>query len=193
DGDVLGALRDHPVDRGHLARDRLAVIAQRQTHRLDIVVILLVLEDRDLGRDRAVEVHDDRLSVESVVVVNLLEEIVVRIPGLRDVRDLVARLLNKAVSVYSSLCVSITSVTSTSLPSQANSATLSAGLDGNVSGKMVREVASKTSDAAGDGTTTAPVLAQTILHEGARAAAAGMNPMDLKRGIDRAVDAVVKE
>jgi chaperonin GroEL len=58
---------------------------------------------------------------------------------------------------------------------------------------MVREVASKTSDAAGDGTTTATVLAQMIVHEGARAAAAGMNPMDLKRGIERAVDAVVKE
>jgi len=58
---------------------------------------------------------------------------------------------------------------------------------------MVREVASKTSDAAGDGTTTATVLAQVIVREGARAAAAGMNPMDLKRGIDRAVEAVVKE
>jgi len=58
---------------------------------------------------------------------------------------------------------------------------------------MVREVASKTSDAAGDGTTTATVLAQTIVREGARAAAAGMNPMDLKRGIDRAVEVVVKE
>jgi chaperonin GroEL len=63
----------------------------------------------------------------------------------------------------------------------------------NMGAQMVREVASKTSDAAGDGTTTATVLAQTIVHEGARAAAAGMNPMDLKRGIDRAVDAVVKE
>jgi chaperonin GroEL len=59
--------------------------------------------------------------------------------------------------------------------------------------QMVREVASKTSDAAGDGTTTATVLAQTIVREGAKAAAAGMNPMDLKRGIDRAVEAVVKE
>jgi hypothetical protein len=55
--------------------------------------------------------------------------------------------------------------------------------------QMVREVASRTSDLAGDGTTTATVLAQTIVHEGARAAAAGMNPMDLKRGIDRAVEA----
>jgi chaperonin GroEL len=54
-------------------------------------------------------------------------------------------------------------------------------------------VASKTSDQAGDGTTTAIVLAQTIVREGAKAAAAGMNPMDLKRGIDQAVDAVVKE
>ena len=63
----------------------------------------------------------------------------------------------------------------------------------NMGAQMVREVASKTSDAAGDGTTTATVLAQTIVHEGARAAAAGMNPMDLKRGIDRAVEVVVKE
>jgi chaperonin GroEL len=63
----------------------------------------------------------------------------------------------------------------------------------NMGAQMVREVASKTSDAAGDGTTTATVLAQTIVREGARAAAAGMNPMDLKRGIDRAVEAVVKE
>ena len=59
--------------------------------------------------------------------------------------------------------------------------------------QMVREVASKTSDAAGDGTTTATVLAQTIVREGARAAAAGMNPMDLKRGIATAVDAVVAD
>jgi chaperonin GroEL len=63
----------------------------------------------------------------------------------------------------------------------------------NMGAQMVREVASKTSDAAGDGTTTATVLAHAIVHEGARAAAAGMNPMDLKRGIDRAVDAVVAE
>jgi chaperonin GroEL len=63
----------------------------------------------------------------------------------------------------------------------------------NMGAQMVREVASKTSDAAGDGTTTATVLAQMIVREGARAAAAGMNPMDLKRGIDRAVEAVVKE
>jgi chaperonin GroEL len=63
----------------------------------------------------------------------------------------------------------------------------------NMGAQMVREVASRTSDLAGDGTTTATVLAQTIVHEGARAAAAGMNPMDLKRGIDRAVEAVVKE
>jgi chaperonin GroEL len=58
---------------------------------------------------------------------------------------------------------------------------------------MVREVASKTSDVAGDGTTTATVLAQAIVREGAKAVAAGMNPMDLKRGIDRAVRAVVDE
>jgi len=63
----------------------------------------------------------------------------------------------------------------------------------NMGAQMVREVASKTSDQAGDGTTTAIVLAQTIVREGAKAAAAGMNPMDLKRGIDRATDAVVKE
>src|SRR6202022_9027 len=63
----------------------------------------------------------------------------------------------------------------------------------NMGAQMVREVASKTSDAAGDGTTTATVLAQTIGREGTKAVAAGMNPMDLKRGIDRAVDAVVKE
>src|SRR5947208_15555431 len=63
----------------------------------------------------------------------------------------------------------------------------------NMGAQMVREVASKTSDAAGDGTTTATVLAQTIVREGAKAVAAGMNPMDLKRGIDQAVDAVVKD
>src|SRR6201998_1940288 len=63
----------------------------------------------------------------------------------------------------------------------------------NMGAQMVREVASKTSDQAGDGTTTATVLAQAIVHEGAKAVAAGMNPMDLKRGIDRAVEAVVKE
>jgi len=63
----------------------------------------------------------------------------------------------------------------------------------NMGAQMVREVASKTSDQAGDGTTTAIVLAQTIVREGAKAAAAGMNPMDLKCGIDRAVDVVVKE
>ena len=59
--------------------------------------------------------------------------------------------------------------------------------------QMVRyEVASKANDTAGDGTTTATVLAQSIAHEGAKAVAAGMNPMDLKRGIDLAVDSVVK-
>src|SRR4051794_24289133 len=63
----------------------------------------------------------------------------------------------------------------------------------NMGAQMVREVASKTSDLAGDGTTTATVLAQAIVREGARAVAAGMNPMDLKRGIDRAVDAVVAD
>src|SRR5438128_6337432 len=63
----------------------------------------------------------------------------------------------------------------------------------NMGAQMVREVASKTSDPAGDGTTTATVLAHTIVREGAKAVAAGMNPMDLKRGIDRAVDAVVKD
>jgi len=59
--------------------------------------------------------------------------------------------------------------------------------------QMLREVASKTNDIAGDGTTTATVLAQAIVREGAKAVASGMNPMDLKRGIDLAVDAVVKE
>jgi len=59
--------------------------------------------------------------------------------------------------------------------------------------QMLREVASKTNDLAGDGTTTATVLAQAIVKEGAKAVASGMNPMDLKRGIDLAVDAVVKE
>src|SRR5512138_3732496 len=63
----------------------------------------------------------------------------------------------------------------------------------NMGAQMLREVASKTSDEAGDGTTTATVLAQSIVREGAKAVASGMNPMDLKRGIDIAVDAVVKE
>jgi len=61
----------------------------------------------------------------------------------------------------------------------------------NAGAQMVREVASKTSDVAGDGTTTATVLAQAIFREGARLVAAGHNPMALKRGIDRAVDAAV--
>ena len=61
----------------------------------------------------------------------------------------------------------------------------------NMGAQMVREVASKANDAAGDGTTTATVLAQAIAHEGSKSVAAGMNPMDLKRGIDMAVDAVV--
>jgi chaperonin GroEL len=63
----------------------------------------------------------------------------------------------------------------------------------NMGAQMVREVASKTNDTAGDGTTTATVLAQSIVREGAKAVAAGMNPMDLKRGIDKAVNAVVEE
>ncbi|HEY2756481.1 MAG TPA: chaperonin GroEL [Pseudolabrys sp.] len=63
----------------------------------------------------------------------------------------------------------------------------------NMGAQMVREVASKTNDIAGDGTTTATVLAQAIVKEGAKAVAAGMNPMDLKRGIDLAVAAVVKD
>src|SRR5213083_1482628 len=63
----------------------------------------------------------------------------------------------------------------------------------NMGAQMVREVASKTSDQAGDGTTTATVLAHAIVHEGAKAVAAGMNPMDLKRGIDLATEAVVKD
>src|SRR5256714_4425372 len=63
----------------------------------------------------------------------------------------------------------------------------------NMGAQMVREVASKTADQAGDGTTTATVLAQAIVREGAKAVAAGMNPMDLKRGIDKAVTAVLDE
>ncbi|RWL17023.1 MAG: chaperonin GroEL [Mesorhizobium sp.] len=63
----------------------------------------------------------------------------------------------------------------------------------NMGAQMVREVASKTSDTAGDGTTTATILAQAIVREGAKAVAAGMNPMDLKRGIDKAVDAIVAD
>jgi chaperonin GroEL len=63
----------------------------------------------------------------------------------------------------------------------------------NMGAQMVREVASKSSDQAGDGTTTATVLAHAIVREGAKAVAAGMNPMDLKRGIDIAVDAVVED
>jgi chaperonin GroEL len=63
----------------------------------------------------------------------------------------------------------------------------------NMGAQMVREVASRTSDLAGDGTTTATVLAHAIVREGAKAVAAGMNPMDLKRGVDLAVEAVVKD
>ena len=63
----------------------------------------------------------------------------------------------------------------------------------NMGAQMVREVASKSADIAGDGTTTATVLAQAIIREGCKAVAAGMNPMDLKRGIDTAVNAVVED
>jgi chaperonin GroEL len=63
----------------------------------------------------------------------------------------------------------------------------------NMGAQMVREVASKTSDVAGDGTTTATVLAAAIVREGAKAVAAGMNPMDLKRGVDLAVEAIVED
>ncbi len=63
----------------------------------------------------------------------------------------------------------------------------------NLGAQLLKEVASKTSDVAGDGTTTATVLAQAIVHEGAKAVAAGMNPMDLKRGIDQAVGTLVEE
>src|SRR5262247_1228779 len=63
----------------------------------------------------------------------------------------------------------------------------------NMGAQMLKEVASKTSDVAGDGTTTATVLAQSIVQEGMKYVAAGMNPMDLKRGIDRAVDSIVAE
>jgi chaperonin GroEL len=63
----------------------------------------------------------------------------------------------------------------------------------NMGAQMVKEVASKANDEAGDGTTTATVLAQAIVNEGVKAVAAGMNPMDLKRGIDKAVTAAVEE
>src|SRR5713226_441085 len=63
----------------------------------------------------------------------------------------------------------------------------------NMGAQMLREVASKTSDTAGDGTTTATVLAQAIIREGGKSVAAGMNPMDLRRGIEIAVHAVVKD
>jgi chaperonin GroEL len=63
----------------------------------------------------------------------------------------------------------------------------------NMGAQMVREVASRTSDQAGDGTTTATVLAHAIVREGAKAVAAGMNPMDLKRGVDLAVEAIVED
>src|SRR6266436_5214594 len=63
----------------------------------------------------------------------------------------------------------------------------------NMGAQMLKEVASKTSDVAGDGTTTATVLAQAIIREGAKSVAAGSNPMDLKRGVDLAVAAVIQE
>jgi chaperonin GroEL len=63
----------------------------------------------------------------------------------------------------------------------------------NMGAQMVREVASKTNDIAGDGTTTATILAASIVREGTRAVAAGLNPMDLRRGIDAAVEAVVAD
>src|SRR5499425_2202521 len=63
----------------------------------------------------------------------------------------------------------------------------------NMGAQMVREIASKTSDQAGDGTTTATVLAQAIIKEGVKSVAAGANPMDLKRGLDLAVNAVLDE
>jgi chaperonin GroEL len=63
----------------------------------------------------------------------------------------------------------------------------------NMGAQMVREVASKTSDQAGDGTTTATVLAAAIVKEGVNGVAAGMNPMDLKRGVDLAVEVVVED
>src|SRR5882757_2524823 len=63
----------------------------------------------------------------------------------------------------------------------------------NMGAQMLREVATKSADMAGDGTTTATVLAQAIFTEGSKAVAAGLNPMDLKRGIERAVEAVVAD
>ena len=63
----------------------------------------------------------------------------------------------------------------------------------NMGAQLLREVATKTSDQAGDGTTTATVLAQAIVREGTRAVAAGLNPMDIRRGIDLAVAAVVED
>src|SRR5438132_7796420 len=62
----------------------------------------------------------------------------------------------------------------------------------NMGAQMVKEVASKTSDVAGDGTTTATVLAQAIYHEGAKMVAAGHNPMDIKRGVDAGVETIIR-
>jgi len=63
----------------------------------------------------------------------------------------------------------------------------------NMGAQMVKEVASKTNDLAGDGTTTATILAQAIVKEGLKNVTAGANPMDLKRGVDKAVEAIVKQ
>src|SRR6201996_7255160 len=63
----------------------------------------------------------------------------------------------------------------------------------NLGAQMIREVASKQNDAAGDGTTTATILAASIVREGTKAVAAGLNPMDLKRGVDKAVEAIVAD
>src|ERR1700682_4052031 len=63
----------------------------------------------------------------------------------------------------------------------------------NMGAQMVREVAQRTNDQAGDGTTTATLLAQAIVREGAKSVAAGMNPMDLRRGIDLALEAIVED
>ena len=86
-------------------------------------------------------------------------------------------------------------ITKDGVTASAKEIELSDKFENNMGAQMVREVPppGKTSDIAGDGTTTATVLAQAIVREGAKAVAAGMNPMDLKRGIDKAVTAVVEE